>query len=215
MEKKLEVKHEKIIRERNKDSVSELLEIIIYSFNTFLKGEIEKDDFFSFFDSIFQDKKLTAILRMFSYTFSDLSKVVKFRNLSEEKLRKHVKERFLPEAKDCLTEVTEHGDYEWHIGYIPLLLNERSEQEFRRLLKRLKKEITNFIDQKIDDNGLSNVFISLFVTDDNFVKILRTFEPKIEELTEGIDISDPSWSRKRKEELAKKLVKKIEDILIS
>ena len=93
------------------------------------------------------------------------------------------------------------------------LLERKNITAYLLLLRHLKERVNDFLNKKISDIELSDEFVHLFITNENFVDLLKIFEPDIEDLQEGVDVSNPSWSRKEKEDHMKNIIKKIDKFI--
>lgn len=101
-------------------------------------------------------------------------------------------------------------DYEKELD---LLIKSEPTKVYLKFLITLKSLFSDFIAGKVSDIMVSNLTVHWYVAKEEFSDALIKINPKIKELSIAMDITHPDYSKEKKVEIIKGLIKKIDDSL--
>jgi len=101
-------------------------------------------------------------------------------------------------------------DYEKRVGKI---VKQEPKKIFKEFLICLKELFNDYLKGNVTDLLVSNLTVNWYAVNDNFSDELIKIEPRIKDLSVGMDITHPDFSKERKRKIVKELNQIVEEIL--
>jgi hypothetical protein len=93
------------------------------------------------------------------------------------------------------------------------LVKKKPEKVFNEFLLFLKRLYTDYLSDKVDDIIVSDLTVFWYASREDFSDSLIEIDKRIKDFRAGMDITHPDLSKKRKKEIVKELIKRVDEIL--